>query len=116
IGAVIQGSGNDILTLRNSSAALVTKVTQGGSFVHSGGGSQFTQPFNHVYGGSSPIKADAYVLNLISGRGNRRERRRDGQRRRRGDGRGPVRRGHHVRRAHVGLVAGRRLRHRPERQ
>src|SRR5262249_22610011 len=50
IGAVIQGSGNDILTLRNSSAGLITKVTQGGSFVHSGGGAQFTQPVNHVYG------------------------------------------------------------------
>ena len=70
IGAVIQGSGNDILTLRNSSAALITKVTQGGSFVHSGGGSQFTQPVNHVYGGSSPIKADSYLLSLISGRMN----------------------------------------------
>jgi hypothetical protein len=70
IGAVIQGSGNDILTLRNSSAALVTKVTQGGSFVHSGGGSQFTQPVNHVYGGSSPIKADSYLLSLISGGAN----------------------------------------------
>jgi parallel beta-helix repeat protein len=68
IGAVIQGSGNDILTLRNSSAALITKVTQGGSFVHSGGGSQFTQPFNHVYGGSSPIKADSYLVSLINGR------------------------------------------------
>ena len=70
IGAVIQGSGNDILTLRNSSAALVTKVTQGGSFVHSGGGSQFTQPVNHVYGGPAPIKADSYLLSLISGRTN----------------------------------------------
>jgi parallel beta-helix repeat protein len=70
IGAVIQGSGNDILTLRNSSAALITKVTQGGSFVHSGGGSQFTQPFNHVYGGSSPIKADSYLVSLINGRAN----------------------------------------------
>jgi parallel beta-helix repeat protein len=70
IGAVIQGSGNDILTLRNSSAALITKVTQGGSFVHSGGGSQFTQPVNHVYGGSSPIKADSYVVSVINGRTN----------------------------------------------
>ena len=70
IGAVIQGSGNDILTLRNSSAALVTKVTQGGSFVHSGGGSQFTQPVNHVYGGSAPIKTDSYVVSVINGRTN----------------------------------------------
>ncbi len=70
IGAVIQGSGNDILILRNSSAALITKVTQGGSFVHSGGGSQFTQPVNHVYGGSSPIKADSYLVSLINGRAN----------------------------------------------
>jgi parallel beta-helix repeat protein len=70
IGAVIQGSGNDILTLRNSSAGLITKVTQGGSFVHSGGGSQFTQPVNHVYGGSAPIKADSYLVSLISGRTN----------------------------------------------
>jgi parallel beta-helix repeat protein len=70
IGAVIQGSGNDILTLRNSSAGLVTKVTQGGSFVHSGGGAQFTQPVNHVYGGSSPITADSYLLSLVSGRTN----------------------------------------------
>jgi parallel beta-helix repeat protein len=68
IGAVIQGSGNDILTLRNSSAALITKVTQGGSFVHSGGGAQFTQPFNNVIGGSTPIKPDTYLLSLIGGR------------------------------------------------
>ena len=38
--------------------------------MHSGGGSQFTQPVNHVYGGSSPIKADSYLLSLISGRTN----------------------------------------------
>jgi parallel beta-helix repeat protein len=43
IGAVIQGSGNDILSLRNSKAATVTKVTEGGSFVHSGGNAQFTK-------------------------------------------------------------------------
>jgi len=70
IGAVIQGSGNDILNLRNSAGAVVTKVTEGGSLMHTGGGSQFTQPVNHVYGGSSPIKADSYLLNLISGRVN----------------------------------------------
>jgi hypothetical protein len=68
MGAVIQGSGNDILTLRNASAATITKVTQGGSFVHSGGGAQFTQPFNNVIGGSTPIKADTYLLSLIGGR------------------------------------------------
>ena len=43
IGAVIQGSGNDILNLRNSKAATVTKVTEGGTFVHSGGNAQFTR-------------------------------------------------------------------------
>jgi parallel beta-helix repeat protein len=68
IGAVIQGSGNDILTLRNSGGTTVTKVTQGGSLVHTGGGTQFTQPFNHVIGGSVPITADDYLLSLLSGR------------------------------------------------
>ena len=68
IGAVIQGSGNDILTLRNSAAATITKVTEGGSLVHSGGGTQFTQPFNHVFGGSAPIKADSYLVSLINAR------------------------------------------------
>jgi hypothetical protein len=38
--------------------------------VHSGGGSQFTQPVNHVYGGSAPIKADSYVVSVINGRAN----------------------------------------------
>jgi parallel beta-helix repeat protein len=38
IGAVIQGSGNDVLTLRNSDGTTITKVTEGGSLVHSGGG------------------------------------------------------------------------------
>ncbi len=38
IGAVVQGAGNDILTLRNSAGATMTKVTEGGSLVHSGGG------------------------------------------------------------------------------
>ena len=68
IGAVIQGSGNDILTLRDSGGSTVTKVTQGGSLVHTGGGTQFTQPFNHVLGGSVPITADDYLLSLLSGR------------------------------------------------
>ena len=38
IGAVIQGAGNDVLTLRNSAGTTLTKVTEGGSLVHSGGG------------------------------------------------------------------------------
>ena len=38
VGAVIQGSGNDILDLRNSGATVVTKVTDDGSLVHSGAG------------------------------------------------------------------------------
>ena len=38
VGAVIQGSGNDVLTLRNSDGTTITKVTDGGSLVHSGGG------------------------------------------------------------------------------
>ena len=70
IGAVIQGSGNDVLTLRNSGGTTLTRVTQGGSLVHSGGGTQFTQPFNHVFGGSSPIAPDLYLVSLISGRVN----------------------------------------------
>ena len=52
VGAVIQGSGNDILNLRNSKAATVTKVTEGGSFVHSGGNAQF----------SHQVEADGGVL------------------------------------------------------
>lgn len=39
-GALIQGSGNDVLSLKNSSGGLLTKVTQGGTFVHSGGAFQ----------------------------------------------------------------------------
>jgi parallel beta-helix repeat protein len=38
IGAMVQGAGNDILTLRNKAGSTVTKVTEGGSLVHSGGG------------------------------------------------------------------------------
>jgi parallel beta-helix repeat protein len=38
IGAVIQGSGNDVIALRNSGGTTITKVTEGGSLVHSGGG------------------------------------------------------------------------------
>jgi parallel beta-helix repeat protein len=70
IGAVIQGSGNDIITLRNRGGTTITKVTEGGSLVHSGGGTQFTQPFNHVFGASSPIRGDAYLVSLVSGRAN----------------------------------------------
>jgi parallel beta-helix repeat protein len=36
VGAVIQGSGNDILRLASKSGAVVTKVTDAGSLVHSG--------------------------------------------------------------------------------
>ena len=38
--------------------------------MHSGGGSQFTQPVNHVYGSSAPIKADSYLVSVINGRTN----------------------------------------------
>jgi parallel beta-helix repeat protein len=38
VGAVIQGSGNDVMTLRNSEGTTITKVTEGGNLVHSGGG------------------------------------------------------------------------------
>jgi len=70
IGAVIQGSGNDIITLRNRAGTTMTRVTEGGSLVHSGGGTQFTQPLNHVFGASAPIRGDAYLVSLISGRTN----------------------------------------------
>jgi parallel beta-helix repeat protein len=68
IGAVIQGSGNDIITLRNRGGTTITKVTEGGSMVHSGGGTQFTQPFNHVFGASAPIRGEAYLVSLVNGR------------------------------------------------
>jgi parallel beta-helix repeat protein len=60
-GAIIQGSGNDVADFRNSSGTLLTKITQGGSFVHSGGGAQFSsyvEPGNgstaggHLWSGS----------------------------------------------------------------
>ena len=38
IGAVVRGAGSDILTLRNSAGATMTKVTEGGGLVHSGSG------------------------------------------------------------------------------
>jgi parallel beta-helix repeat protein len=41
-GALIQGSGNDVLNLRNASGILLTRVTDSGSFVHLGGGAEFT--------------------------------------------------------------------------
>lgn len=53
-GAFVQGSGNDILNLRNSSGTLVTKVTQGGSFVHTGGAAQFSNAQN-VMGSTTAI-------------------------------------------------------------
>jgi parallel beta-helix repeat protein len=37
-GAVVQGSGNDILHLTSKGGSVVTKVTDNGGFVHSGGG------------------------------------------------------------------------------
>jgi Right handed beta helix region len=41
-GALIQGAGNDVLNLRNSSGTQVTKVTSGGSLVHTGGALQLS--------------------------------------------------------------------------
>jgi hypothetical protein len=38
IGAVVRGSGNDVLTLRDSAGATLTRLTEGGSLVQSGGG------------------------------------------------------------------------------
>jgi parallel beta-helix repeat protein len=38
IGAVIQGSGNDILDLRSSNSTTVTRVSDDGTFTHSGAG------------------------------------------------------------------------------
>lgn len=61
-GAVIKGSGNDILHLRNASGSLVAKVTNGGSFVHTGGGAQFVPNSGHVFGSTSPIGSS----NLVS--------------------------------------------------
>ncbi len=69
-GAIIQGSGNDVLDIRNSSGSLLTKITQGGSFVHSGGGAQFTayvEPGNgstaggHIWSGSGAPNIAASV-------------------------------------------------------
>jgi parallel beta-helix repeat protein len=67
VGAVITGSGNDILSLRNSGSSTVTRITDAGTFVHSGD-AQFTQPVNHVLGGSAPITADRYLLSLVNGK------------------------------------------------
>lgn len=63
-GATIQSSGNDILNLRNSSGSLVTKLTNGGSFVHSGGGVQFSVNSNHVFGATTAIGSGANLLSL----------------------------------------------------
>lgn len=41
-GMLVQGSGNDIFNLRNSSGTLITKVTNGGTLVHSGGAFQLS--------------------------------------------------------------------------
>ena len=61
-GALIQGSGNDVLNLRNASGTLLTRVTNGGSLVHLGGGVQFTPNTGHVFGSTSPIGSS----NLVS--------------------------------------------------
>jgi len=53
-GAIIQGSGNDVLDVRNSSGSLLTKITNGGSFVHSGGAAQYTNAQN-VFGSSTAL-------------------------------------------------------------
>jgi Pectate lyase superfamily protein len=69
-GATIQGSGNDVLDIRNSSGTLLTKITQGGSFVHTGGGAQFSayiEPGNgstaggHLWSGSGAPNIAASV-------------------------------------------------------
>jgi len=44
-GALIQGSGNDVLDLRNSSGTLITKVTNGGTLAHTGGAMQLSGHF-----------------------------------------------------------------------
>jgi parallel beta-helix repeat protein len=67
VGAVIEGSGNDILALRNNGSTTVTRVTDAGTFVHSGI-SQFTLPVNHVMGADAPISPDTYLLSLVNGK------------------------------------------------
>jgi len=61
-GALIQGSGNNILELKNTSGTTVTKVTGGGSFVHSGGAAQYSNAQNVM--GSTAALANA-ILSLI---------------------------------------------------
>ena len=52
IGAVVRGAGSDILTLRNSAGATMTKVTEGGGLVHSGGGGLTVNGVSGATGGA----------------------------------------------------------------
>lgn len=55
-GALIKGSGNNILSLKNASGTLVTKVSNGGSFVHQGGAFQATATGGgHVFGSATAL-------------------------------------------------------------
>lgn len=60
-GATVFGSGNDVLNLKTAGGTTITKVTNGGSFVHSGGGAQYTQAQN-VFGSSTALASSVVSL------------------------------------------------------
>lgn len=55
VGAIIRGAGQNILELRNPANTIMTKVTNGGSFVHQAGAATFSASTGNNFGGSTAI-------------------------------------------------------------
>ncbi len=66
-GAVIQGSGNDILNVKNSSGSLISKITNGGSLVHSGGALQLTGHFIALLSTTPGVNNGTYCTGVAIG-------------------------------------------------